>query len=478
MPTHPRLRLREDDAPPLLLGLAVAAGAVALTTLLIYALDDVAPGRLARRRLPRRRAARLRRSGAVARASATALASALAFNFFHIPPTGRFTIRDGRELGRARRLPHRRGRWPARWPGRRAARAREADQRRQEADLAAEMARLLLRGGRLEEALPVVAHRLAQGLGLPSVALELRSVEGDDRRVAFPLRERRAPDRDAARARRAVGGGRCTASSAASCPQLEALLAAALERDELLGDAVETAALRRSRRHEDRAAARGLARPALAADRDPGRRRRARLAGAHRGRARGARRRRRHRGDAALAPDRQPARPLAPGGRTRPSRGASGARSSEVLEAAADDLALPRGRRSGSRSTRDLPQVRADAAQLERAFANLLENAAATRAATRSRCARAPSAGASSCASSTAGRASRRRSASGSSSPSTVGHRPHRPPRLRPRAGDRARLRRGQRRHGARSSRCPGRARRSSSSCRSTPCREPVRRVT
>ncbi len=39
----------------------------------------------------------------------TALASALAFNFFHIPPTGRFTIADGAELGRAARLLRRRG---------------------------------------------------------------------------------------------------------------------------------------------------------------------------------------------------------------------------------------------------------------------------------------------------------------------------------------------------------------------------------
>ncbi len=43
MSPRPRLRLREDDAPPLLLGVAVAAAAVALTTLLIYALDNVAP---------------------------------------------------------------------------------------------------------------------------------------------------------------------------------------------------------------------------------------------------------------------------------------------------------------------------------------------------------------------------------------------------------------------------------------------------
>src|SRR6476659_1628977 len=75
----------------------------------------------------------------------TAIASALAFNYFHIPPTGRFTIAEsenwvalvvflivaviGSSVAQVAR-----------------ARATEADQRRREADLAAEMARLLLRG--------------------------------------------------------------------------------------------------------------------------------------------------------------------------------------------------------------------------------------------------------------------------------------------------------------------------------------------
>ena len=45
-----------------------------------------------------------------------------------------------------------------------------------------------------------------------------------------------------------------------------------------------------------------------------------------------------------------------------------------MLEAAAEDLGLPEGTFRLSIDP-DLPQVRADAAQLERAFANLLENA-------------------------------------------------------------------------------------------------------
>ena len=41
------------------------------------------------------------------------------------------------------------------------ARTRDAEERRREADLAAEMARLLLRGDSLAEALPTAAARLA-----------------------------------------------------------------------------------------------------------------------------------------------------------------------------------------------------------------------------------------------------------------------------------------------------------------------------
>ena len=81
---------------------------------------------------------------------ATSLLSAAAFNFFHLPPTGRFTIADSRnwvalgaftvvavtvstvaELARSRAL--------------------EADRRRAEADLAAALARDLLGGSETDE---------------------------------------------------------------------------------------------------------------------------------------------------------------------------------------------------------------------------------------------------------------------------------------------------------------------------------------
>ncbi len=301
----------------------------------------------------------------------TALASALAFNFFHIPPTGRFTIREGEN-------------WVAlvvfliaavlasTLAEQARARARDADQRRQEADLAAEMARLLLRGGRLEEALPLVAHRLAQGLDLPSVALELRAVDGDERRVAFPLREHT----------RQIGTLLVPASLSEAVlhrlqrrvvPQLEALLAAALERDELLGDAVETAALRRSDVLKTallRAVSHDLRSPLTAI-----------LAAVD------------ALGSAGITDaERQELVDDVGTEATRLSRlidnlldlsrleadAAEPRREwcsvGEVLEAAAEDLGLPDGTFRLSIDP-DLPQVRADAAQLERAFANLLENA-------------------------------------------------------------------------------------------------------
>jgi two-component system, OmpR family, sensor histidine kinase KdpD len=223
-------------------GVGVAIVSIAAVTLLLYALDDAAP---------------VVSLGVVYLLAVllvstlfnvwlgilTALGSALAFNYFHIPPTGRFTIADGENWvalvillitavvasaisERARR------------------REVEAEHRRREADLAAEMARLLLRGP-LEQGLPVAAHRLAQSLGLPSAAIETRPVAGDDRTIAFPLREGARQigtllvpkDTDEPTLRRL---------QERVVPALEALLAGALERDELLTDVVQTEALRRS----------------------------------------------------------------------------------------------------------------------------------------------------------------------------------------------------------------------------------------
>ena len=173
--------------------------------------------------------------------AATALASALAFNFFHIPPTGRFTISEGEN-------------WVAlavffiaalvasTLAERARARTREAHERRQEADLAAEMARLLLRGASLDEALPAVAQRLAQALELPSAAIELRAGRAATS-AASPCRcaSDGATLGTLLRARRPARADAASACASASCRRSRRILGAALERDALQREVVETA---------------------------------------------------------------------------------------------------------------------------------------------------------------------------------------------------------------------------------------------
>ena len=300
----------------------------------------------------------------------TALASALAFNFFHIPPTGRFTIAEGENwvalavflivavIGSSVAQVAR-------------TRATEAEERRREADLAAEMARLLLRGSELSEALPAAAQRLASALSLPSAEIELAPVDGDEQHLAFPLREGTTqlgtllvptglPEQALRRLQERV------------VPSLEALLAAGLERDGLLGEVVETRALRRADVVKTtllRAVSHDLRTPLTA------------IVAA---------------GEAIASPtltdeERRELGSVITAESTRLSRlidnlldlsrlegGAADPRPAwcsidEVVNAAVDDLRLPPERFSLSLDP-DLPLVRADAAQLERAFANLLEN--------------------------------------------------------------------------------------------------------
>ena len=252
-------------------------------------------------------------------------------------------------------------------------RTQEAEQRRREADLAAELARLLLRGEDLRTVLPAAAQRLAQALSVPSAAIELRPVEGDERRVAFPLREGTRqigtlllpsdlPETSLRRAQERV------------VPQLEALLAAAQERDDLLGDVVETRALRRSDIIKTallRSVSHDLRTPitAIVTAAEP-------LASEHvddedrRELARGIQveaRRLSKLIENLLDLSRLEADAAEP----RPESCSI----EEVLEASIDDLALP-GETFNVSIQGDLPPVRADSAQLERAFANLLENAA------------------------------------------------------------------------------------------------------
>jgi two-component system sensor histidine kinase KdpD len=239
----PPVLLLRERRPAYVLGLAVAAGGTALETLAVYPLGHLAP------------AVSLSVVYVLAVVVTaiywgtglgliTALASAVAFNYFHLPPTGRFTPGDARTwiafaslavvavmaglLGDIAR-----------------GRSDDAQQRRHEADFGTEIAGLLLGGSRLDVALASTAQRLAAAIGISSAAVELREAAGDERRLAFLLR-----DGDAVIGTLLVPAtlraGERQRVATRIVPTLQAVLAAALHQADLQAEVVETALLRRS----------------------------------------------------------------------------------------------------------------------------------------------------------------------------------------------------------------------------------------
>ena len=237
--------LLRPTPPSLPVGLVVAVAAIAIETVAVFPLREIAPdsslgivylvGVLV-----------VSTVWGLWLGIATSVASALAYNFFHIEPTGRFTIADGEnwvalavffavatlassmaELARARAV--------------------EAQERRREADLAAELARILLRTDDLRSAVRTASRRLADTLRLPSATIELEpyTAGDEDRRVAFPLRD--GPSSLGTLVVPAgLDEGALRRLQERVVPALEAVLAAAREREALLAEVVETAALRRS----------------------------------------------------------------------------------------------------------------------------------------------------------------------------------------------------------------------------------------
>jgi two-component system sensor histidine kinase KdpD len=364
-----RLLLRPEP-PSLAAGLVTAVLAVALVTLLIYPLREISSAE----------------SSGVAYLLAvllvatiwglrlglvTSVLSAAAFNYFHLPPTGRFTIADGRH-------------WVALGAFLVAAvvasvvadvarsRAVETEQRRREADLAAELARVLLGGTSVHAALPEPSARLAAALGLDAAAIGLGAANADPDRNSYELTHAGRPigtlvvEGDVPAATRARLHERVV-------PALEALLAAALERDRLQSEVVETRALRRSDElktallqtvsHDLRTpltaiitAATALA-EAEVSDADRRELGRATVEEAER-----------------LTALIEKVLDL-----SRLQAGAAAPRrewvsTEEILRETAHQLD-PGGTRFRFSMDNDLPLIRADGAQLERAFANLLENA-------------------------------------------------------------------------------------------------------
>jgi two-component system sensor histidine kinase KdpD len=360
----PRLFLRPEP-PSQIAGLLVAALAVAAITALIYPLRKVAPAE----------------STGVAYMLAvllvstvwglrlgllTCLLSAAAFNYFHLPPTGRFTIADSRhvvalcmflvaavvaasvaELARSRAV--------------------EAEQRRREADLAAELARVLLGGANVRDALGEAAAQLAHALSLEGARIELDPAPGEPGGQTYELGD----------GRRLVITGHVPEATRARLtervvPALEALLTAALERERLLSEVVETRALRRSDEVKTallQAVSHDLRTP-LTAIMTAG----SALAGGEVSRA--------ERKDLGRAIVEESERLTAlveklmdlsrlQAGTAAPRR--EWVSLDEILHETADQLD-PTGTRFAFAIDPDLPLIRADGAQLERAFANLLEN--------------------------------------------------------------------------------------------------------
>ncbi len=226
------------------LGLLAATAAVGLATLAIYPLKSVAvTASLSVVYLPA--VLLIAALWGLRLGLLTSIASAMAFNFFHLPPTGRFTIADNRnwvalgaftlvavvvsavaELARGRAI--------------------EAERGRREARLAATLARELLAGERTEDTLRVTARRLAEGLGLPSAAIELGPATSSERQLAVPLTDGEGATIATLLIPREMPTSTIERVHAHVAPALAALVAVALRRDAMQAQAVETAALRRS----------------------------------------------------------------------------------------------------------------------------------------------------------------------------------------------------------------------------------------
>ena len=451
--------------PPLAAGALSALGLIAAETALLFPLGEVADPTAPRRGLPPRRADRGDRLGRRARARhrASRARSRSTSSTSSRPAASRSTRAQNwvalavflvaaviaASVAEAAR-----------------ARAAEAEQRGREADLAAELARVLLGAPDLPDA-------LAAG---GAADRRRRSASARAGSCSARWRTTNGPPRSRCCARRS-GSARCS-SRPARAPR--AHRTAARARGAARRGAGARAARRRGRRDQalrrcdeikTARPARRLARPALAADGDHRGGRGARLAVARRTPSatswprRSTSEARACRGSSTSCSTSRGCRPA------RPSRAATGARSrrscarrSTTRASAADRVELA--------VDRELPLIRADAAQLERAFANLLENAARHGAGEPVSVARARSAaGACSCGSSTAGPASRRAERERIFEPFY-------------RAGDGAAARgSGSRSSRASSrptaagcgpSRCPARARASSSSSRSPPSAVPA----
>jgi len=173
----------------------------------------------------------------------TAVASAAAFNWFHLPPTGHLTIASAQNwvalviflvvallasgLAETARL-----------------RAAEAERRRREAVLLAALARIALGASSLEEARCKMGDCLRETLHLESVEIEPRTVGGNVHHQDIPIHDGNTSVGTLLVPRNAQSDAIGTLRELA--PSLGALLSTAQHRETLEHGVVETEALRKS----------------------------------------------------------------------------------------------------------------------------------------------------------------------------------------------------------------------------------------
>jgi two-component system sensor histidine kinase KdpD len=222
------------------IGLVVAVAGVALTTVGIYGLREVVPA-VSTGVVYLLVVLLVSSYWGLALGLATSVASTLAFNFFHIPPTGRFTIADPQN-------------WVAlgvyfavalvvsAFANDARTRQEQALRGRREADLSAALAGVLL--GAEADSLTTAARQVDAALDIDGVQLETGWEAGDERMLSLPLVAdgervgtvlvpRGTPDAAIARLREAI------------VPALAALMAARRRRARLEDQVVESRALRR-----------------------------------------------------------------------------------------------------------------------------------------------------------------------------------------------------------------------------------------
>ncbi len=350
----------------------VCAAAVAVTTLVIYPLREVAP-EVSPGVVYLLAVLLVAVYLGLAFGLLTSVVSAAAFNFFHIPPTGRLVIADSAhwvalavflvaaavasvvaDLARTR--------------------AAEAERRRGEADLAAGTARVLLGEATLSDALPEAGRLAGAALGLRDVEIVLDPPAGEPARRGVKL--------DLGSGHEAwlvLGSGGDdpdlrTRVRERVAPALEALLRAALDRDRLQAEVVETQALRRSDVIKTallRAVSHDLRTPLTAI-----------ITAGHAVRSPAIEHGERDELGLVVVEEAQRLSALVDklldlsklqAGAAEPQR--DWCSLEEVVRTAADAVAAEDSAGFALSFDADLPLVQADAAQLERVFVNLLENA-------------------------------------------------------------------------------------------------------